>query len=192
MKPYLSILIAFILTTSCDNNDEENFTSDNTFTFDNVKYETPVCFFEDEGIEAGNRDFRSYSIQFVSHEHDGEPFVLDNPNTHALTFVLFSTSLTELASGEYTRSTATDNHLCSKEWKPGESSGIVFGLKLDNDSNSRFVEACDNVKITVKKIGHNEYYFSYGGTCESGRSLNGSFKGLVTTLDYKKWGCWED
>jgi hypothetical protein len=117
---------------------------------------------------------------------------LDNPNTHALTFVLFSPSLTELVSGEYTVSTSTDNFLCNKQWKPGECLGISLGLELTNDSNSRFVEGCRGVTITVKKLADNQYYFSYGGYCDSGRTLEGSFKGGVTILDYKKWGCWED
>ena len=130
MKYYLSILITVICLISCDNVEEDNLTSDNTFSLDNVKYETPHCFVEDWGIEAGNRDLREYTILLASDEHDGDPFVLENPNTHALTFVLFSPSLTELASGEYILPTPTDYILCSKEWKPGYYLGTSVGTKL--------------------------------------------------------------
>ena len=192
MKNYISIFATVICVISCDNNEEDHLTSDNTFTFDNVSYETPYCFFEDRGIEAGNRDFREYIIQLVSHEHDAEPFVYDNPNTHVITFALFSPSMTELQSGEYNPTKATDNYLCNKEWKPGENAGgAVVGLEL-NDNSSKYIEECPGVMITVKKLGDNQYYFSYSGYCDSGRSIKGSFKGSITILDFKKWGCWDD
>jgi hypothetical protein len=175
---------------SCDNNDEEPLTSDNTFTLDGVKYETPYCFFEDWGIEGGDRDFREYIIQFVSDDHDGDPFVLDNPNTHVTTFVLFSPSLTELESGEYSQSTAIDNKICTKEWEPGSYLGISAGLKLQETNKE--IMYCANGMITVRKLADNEYYFSYSGTCDNGKLLNGSFKGTITNLDYKDWGCWDD
>jgi len=189
MRNYISIFVTIICMISCDK-EEDTLTSDNTFTLDNVKYETPYCFVEDWGIEAGNRDFRRYDIQFVSDAHDGDPFVLDNPNFHVATFVLFSPSLTELKSGEYTLSTATNNTLCTKEWQLGEYLGISVGLEL-KETNKVIIETWSG-KITVKKLGDNQYYFSYSGACDNGMSLKGSFKGSITILDYKKWGCWED
>ena len=190
MKYYLSILITVICLISCDNVEEDNLTSDNTFSLDNVKYETPHCFVEDWGIEAGNRDLREYTILLASDEHDGDPFVLENPNTHALTFVLFSPSLTELASGEYILTTATDYTLCSKEWKPGYYLGTSVGTKLKE--NQKDIMYCPGGKITVKKLANHEYYFSYSSTCDNGKSLKGSFKGSITMLDYIKWGCWDE
>jgi hypothetical protein len=190
MKNYISILVTITCMISCDN-DEETLTSDNAFTLDGVKYETRYCFFEDEGIEAGNRDLRKYGIQLVSNEHDGAPFVLDNPNSQVITFTLLSPSLTELKSGEYIQSAAIDNTLCSKDWKPGEYFGIAVGIKLNDEANKKVI-ICINGKITVKKLADNEYYLSYSGTCDNGMSLTGSFKGSPTFLDHKQWGCWDD
>ncbi len=192
MKNYLWIFVAIMCMISCDNSDEDTLTSDNAFTLGGVKYETPYCFFEDEGIEAGNRDLRSYVIELVSDEHDGEPFVYDNPNSHVVTFVLFSPSLTELESGEYEPTTATDTYLCSKELKPGENlGGIAVGIKLNDEPNKQVI-SCVSGTITVKKLADNQYYFSYNTICDNGMSLKGSFKGSVTILDYIKWGCWDD
>jgi len=173
-----SLLAASILFTACKK-DENDDPPKNQMTIDGTAYEFSQGIIENFGtwlsIDAYNFDITIISDSFTIYEMNGEIDSISGIG-HAISFELYSSDSTDLATGEYVLDVNETGNAGTFSWG---AAAINFNTETDEGTEYEFTQGT----VTVSQNG-STYILSFECKTEDDITVTGYYNGVLKMYDY--------